>query len=395
MYRLQLRVVHAVAIAAFAASAGPASAQPSSFSISSLTPQAQAGSTAEPVRRLSIDEAVLLALEQNLGIRIQRIDPQIQDIVIAQSRSSWTPSPTATFPRNGQTLQSTSSLSGGALIVENGRFANGVGVSQLLPWGGAYRANWNNNRDTTTSLFFNFSPQLQSAVNLNYTQPLLRDFKIDQVRQQVQLSSKLRELSDVQLQAVIVLTTRNVKTAYWDLSYAINNLTAQRRSLELAERSLRDNQRRVEVGTMAPIDIIQAQAEVAINEQQVIVAEAAIKANEDRLRALIFDPDSPNFWTTTLEPTDAPSFQEQAIDVDATIRNALDKRTDLAQARNGIEQNDISIRFFRNQLLPDVNASVDYRSTGIGGVQLSSVDPFLVASGAAVPDRTIVADRGF
>jgi outer membrane protein len=394
MYRLLLRAVNAVAIAAFVVSAAPASAQPSSFSISSLTAQAPTASAAEPVRRLSIDEAVLLALEQNLGIRIQRIDPQIQDIVIAQSRSSWAPSLNASFSRNGQTQQSTSSLSGGALSVENGRFANGVGLSQLLPWGGAYRANWNNNRDTTTSLFLNFSPQLQSAVNLNYTQPLLRDFKIDQVRQQVQLSSKLRELSDVQLQAVIVQTTRNVKTAYWDLSYAINNLTAQRQSLELAERSLRDNQRRVEVGTMAPIDIIQAQAEVATNEQNVIVAEAEIKRNEDRLRALIFDPDMANFWTTTLEPTDAAPYEEQAIDVDAAIRNALDKRSDLNQIKNSLAQNDINIRYFRNQTLPDIAANVSYIATGTSGTQLSPVDFSSITSGV-IPARSVVANRSF
>ncbi len=394
MYRLLLRAVNAVAIAASVMSAAPASAQSGSFSISSLTAQAPAASTAEPVRRLSIDEAVLLALEQNLGIRIQRIDPQIQDIVIAQSRSFWAPNLNANFSRNGQTQQSTSSLSGGALSVENGRFANGVGLSQLLPWGGAYRANWNNNRDTTTSLFLNFSPQLQSAVNLNYTQPLLRDFKIDQVRQQVQLSSKLRELSDVQLQAVIVQTTRNVKTAYWDLSYAINNLAAQRQSLELAERSLRDNQRRVEVGTMAPIDIIQAQAEVATNEQNVIVADAEIKRNEDRLRALIFDPDMANFWTTTLEPTDAAPYEEQAIDVDAAIRNALDKRSDLNQIKNSLAQNDINIRYFRNQRLPDIAASVSYIATGTSGTQLSPVDFSSITSGV-IPARSVVANRSF
>jgi outer membrane protein len=357
--------------------------------------QQAAAAPPEIVRRLSIDEAVRLALEQNLGIRIQRIEPQIQDTNVALARSYWTPSLSTTFSRSGQSQRSTSALSGGATSVDNGTFASGLGVNQLLPWGGSYAANWNNQRTTTTNLFTNFSPQLLSTVSFNVTQPLARNFKIDQIREQVQLSAKARDLSDIQLKMIVAQTMRNVRNAYWDLGTARNNLSAQRQSLELAERSLRDNQRRVEVGTMAPIDIIQAQAEVAINEQQVIVAEAAIKASEDRLRALIFDPDTPNFWTTTLEPVDAPSFQEQTIDVDAAIRNALDKRADLAQARNGLDQNDVSIRFFRNQLLPDINASVDYRSTGIGGVQLSTVDPFLIASGAEIPARTIVADRGF
>jgi outer membrane protein len=356
--------------------------------------QTPATITAESVRRLSMDEAVRLALEQNLGIRIQRIDPQIQDVNVALARSFWAPNLSTSFSRNSQSQRSTSSLSGGATSVDNGRFSTGLGVNQVLPTGGSYSANWNNQRDTTTNLFANFTPQLLSTLAFNVTQPLLRNFKIDQIREQVQLSAKARDLSDIQLRTVVAQTTRNVRNAYWDLATARNNLAAQRQSLELAQRSLRDNQRRVEVGTMAPIDIIQAQAEVAINEQQVIVAEAAIKSAEDRLRALIFDPDMANFWNTTLEPSDAPAFQEQPIDVDAAMSNALSKRTDILQANNGLEQNDVSIRFFRNQMLPDVNASLDYRTIGTGGVQLSSVDPFSIVNGV-IPTRTIVADRGF
>jgi outer membrane protein TolC len=356
--------------------------------------QAPTPPAGEVVRRLSLDDAVKLALEQNLGIRIQRIDPQIQDVGVAQARSFWAPNLATTFTRNAQSQRATSALSGGATSVDNGVVSTGVEVNQLLPWGGRYTADWGNSRFTTTNLYYNYSPQLQSAVTLNYTQPLSRNFTIDQVRQQVQLSSKSRDLSNIQLQAVIVQTTRSVKNAYWDLTYARNNLTAQRQSLELAERSLRDNQRRVEVGTMAPIDIVQAQAEVAVNEQNVIVAQAAIKREEDRLRALIFDPDQPDFWQTTLEPTDAAPFQEQAVDLDAAIQRALDRRADLSQARNSLEQSDVNIRYFRNQLLPDVNASVNYISTGVGGTQLSAVDPFAIASGAAIPVRTVVADRG-
>jgi outer membrane protein TolC len=356
--------------------------------------QAPAGSPGGPVRRLSIDEAVRLALEQNLGIKIQRIDPQIQDVGVAQARSFWAPSLSTTFSRNAQTQPATSVLSGGATSIDNGVFASAVDVGQLLPWGGRYTADFGGSRYTTTNLFSNFSPQLQSAVTVNYTQPLLRNFTIDQVRQQVQLSGKIRDLSNTQLQGVIALTMRNVKNAYWDLSYARNNLMAQRQSLELAERSLHDNERRVEVGALAPIDIVQAQAEVAVNEQNVIVAEALIKQQEDRLRALIFDSDQADFWELTIEPTDAAPFETQAVDVDTAIRHALDRRADLAQAKNSIEQSDINMKYFKNQLMPDISASVNYISTAVGGVQLSSVDPFALANGSVIPPRTIVSDRG-
>ena len=120
----------------------------------------------EVVRRISIDEAVKLAMEQNLGIRIQRIDPQIQDTGVALARSSWAPAFSTTINRQSQSSASTSALSGGATSIANGTFATAVGLAQTLPWGGNYTANWNSSRVTTTSLFQNFSPQLSSNLNL-------------------------------------------------------------------------------------------------------------------------------------------------------------------------------------------------------------------------------------
>ncbi len=348
----------------------------------------------ESVRRLSIDEAVKLALEQNLGIQIQRIDPQIQDTTVALSRSFWSPSLTSSFSKNSQTQQPTSSLSGGATSILNANLSSAVGLNQTLPWGGAYTATWNSSRFTTTNLFQGFSPQIGSNLNLQYSQPLLRNFEIDQIRQQVASSTKTRELSDIQLTGVITQTLRQVKNAYWDLSYAINNLKAQQGSLALSQQSLKDEQKRVEIGVRAPIDIVQAQAEVASNEERVIVADAAIKAAQDNLRALILDPGTPEFWTVTFDPTDAPSFAAQAIDVDAAVRNALEKRSDLRGAKNSLEQSDINVKYFRNQIKPDVNANVSYITTAAGGKQLSQVD-FAAAAQGAVINRSVIAQRGF
>jgi outer membrane protein len=348
----------------------------------------------ERVRPLSIDDAVKLALEQNLGVQIQRLDPQIQDVGIAQARSFWSPQLTSSLSRQSQAQAPTSALSGGATSIDNGTFATGVGVSQNLPTGGFYSVNWNSARFTTTSFFTNLSPLISSNLNVQVTQPLLRNFAIDQIRQQVQNSKKLRELSDIQLDALIMQTSRNVKNAYWDLSFALDNLKAQQESLKLAQQSLRDNQKRVEIGTMAPIDIVQAQAEVASNEERVIVAEAAIKRAQDNLRALILDPGTPDFWTTTFQPTDAAPFQELAIDSDAAVRNAIDKRSDLRAAKNSIERSDVDIKYLRNQILPDVNAQATYITRGVGGAILNPVKIEDAAAGL-VTSRTVVASRGF
>lgn len=356
---------------------------------------ASAAAAAETVRRVSLDDVVKLALEQNLGIQIQRIDPQIQDVGIAQAKSLWAPNFTTTVARNSTDQPVTSIFSGGQTSVVNGQLSSGVGLNEQLPWGGAYSAGWNSARLTTTNVFNNFSPQLQSQLLLNYTQPLLRNRSVDLIRQQVQISKKVRDLSDIQLRAVIVSTERAAKNAYWDLVYAINNLAAQRQSLDLAQQSLQDNEKRVQIGTMAPIDIVQAQAEVAANQQNVIVADAAIKRAEDQLRALIFDPGATDFWTMNIEPTDTAAFQTTPIDTAAAIRNALDKRTDLMQAKNSIEQSDVNIRYFRNQLMPQVDAQVNYGTVGIGGTELAPVDLAAIGAGAPIGTRTIVSQRGF
>jgi len=390
--------VAAIALAIVATSVS-AFGQSGQFHITEGVIQAAAGQAAsqpqERTRPLSIDEAVKLALEQNLGIQIQRIDPQISDVGISQARSFWAPQLTSNFSRQSQTQASTSAFSGGARSIDNGNFATGVGVNQNLPTGGFYNVNWNNSRVTSTSFFNNFSPQLASNVNAQFSQPLLKNFGIDTIRQQLQVSKKLRDLSDIQLGQIITQTSRGVRNAYWDLSYAIDNLKAQQESLKLAEQSLSDNRKRVEIGTLAPIDIVQAQAEVASNEERVILAEAAIKRAQDNLRTLILDPATPDFWNTAFQPTDAAPFTEAGIDMDAAIRTALDKRSDLRSAKNSIERSDVDIRYLRNQILPDVSAQASYITRGVGGTQLTPVDLQLAASTGIVPARDIISSRGF
>jgi outer membrane protein len=159
--------------------------------------------------------------------------------------------------------------------------------------------------------------------------------------------------------------------------FAINNLAVQRQSLQLAQQSFRDNRARVEIGTMAPLDVIQAEAEVAQREEAVILAEAAIRRQEDQLRALISNPvDQPDFWNTRLEPSELPNFQPIVIDLEAAVRNALANRTDLSVVRKQLENNDVAIRYFRNQSMPDVNALVNYSAFGIAGTEFDLSNEF-------------------
>jgi outer membrane protein TolC len=359
----------ALAASVFVFGAAAVRAQTASLTAAAATPPSAVDQQPQgPVRRLSIEEAVALALEQNINLQVDRINPQVQDLSVSVARSGWTPAFFSNFTNRSQTNPPTD-IFGGAATVTNENLTSQVGVQQLLPWGGAnYTAFWNTGRNTTNNIFSSFNPQLSSTMAFNYTQPLLRNFKIDATRQQVLVSRKNREISDVQLQETISATMRNVKNAYWDLVYAINNLAVQRQSLQLAQQSFRDNRARVEIGTMAPLDIVQAEAEVAQREEAVIVAELAIRRQEDQLRALISNPaDQPDFWTARLEPTDLATFQPIAVDIDGAVRNALANRTDLTASRKQLENNDVNIRYFRNQSLPDVNALVNYSAFGLSG----------------------------
>jgi outer membrane protein len=336
------------------------SAQAGSAAAQSMVPQG-------PVRRLSIDEAVALALEQNLDLQVERLNPQVQDYAISVARSNWVPNFQSSVTRRTADAQPQDIFSGTQGTITEGRVNTASGINQLLPWGGTYNATWFSGRVTTSNEYNPFPIQLNSQFAANYSQPLLRNFKIDGPRQQYLVSRKNREISDVQLVQAVAQTGRQVRNAYWDLVYARNNLEVQRQSLTLAQQSLRDNRSRVEIGTMAPIDIIEAQAEVARREEAVILAEANISRAEDRLRALISNPTQPDFWTMRLEPTDVASFTAVSVDVEGAVRNALDKRTDLAVSQKSIEANDISIRYLRNQGMPDLTANLNYSALGLGG----------------------------
>ena len=353
----------------------------------------QVAATAPQVRRLTVDDAVKLALENNLGIRVARIDPQIQDLNIVNARSGWTPAFSTAFQTNSNDAPNRNFLAGAqGTTTSSDQFASNLGVSQLLPWGGSYDIGWDSSRFNSNSSFATFSPELRSTLLLNYTQPLLRNWGIDNTRQQVLITSKNREISDVNLQQTVAVTTRTVRNAFWDLAYAIASLGVQRQSLELADESLRDTKARVEIGTTPPIEIVEAEAEVARRREAVIIAEGQIGDAEDVLRTLVFDPNMPDFWTIKIEPSELPAFEPVKVDTDAAVRNALSRRTDLTQTRKSIEAEDINIRFYRNQTLPDVSASLNYGLQGLGGTQLQrGLGPF----GPGTGDVLSISQRSF
>jgi outer membrane protein TolC len=332
-------------------------------------PVVGAQAPAGPSRQLSVDEAVRLALEQNLGVQAARINPRLQDLSIAEVRSGWIPTLTSSLATSSSNSPVNNIFAGASSKLTSDAVTAKVGLNQLLPGGGSYSLAWDANRQKSNNVFSTINPAIGSDFSLSFSQPLVRNFRIDDIRQQLLQSKKTREIIDVQLRQTVLNTTRNVKHAYWDLSYAISSLAVQRESLELAQQSLHDARAKVTIGTMAPIDVIEAQAEVAAREEAVIVGEAAVDQAEDSLRALILDPKTPDFWTMKIELTDQPTYQSRPIDIDAAVKTSLEQRTDVVQARKSLEQTDISIRYYQNQMLPDVSVQARYSASAQGGTQ--------------------------
>jgi outer membrane protein TolC len=357
----------------------------------STPPAVPAGAVQSAVQGtpLSIDDAVKMALENNLGIQVEKLNPQIQVLGISRAVSAYAPTLFTTLSRRNQTAPPTDFLSTGVQVVTAGNFATTGGVQQLLRWGGAsYQVSVDGTRATSNASHTVFSPQLGSDFNAAYTQPLLRNFKIDATRQQVALSQNQAQSADIQLQQRVTQTARNVRAAYYQLIGAISGLDVAQQSLDVARVALKNNQTRVEVGTMAQIDIVSAEAEVASNEEGVIIAQAAIETAQDQLRTLVMNPGQPDFWTARFTPSEKPTLVPREINLDAAVKNALQNRTDIRDFKKNMENTDINMAYARNQKLPAVDLTARYGLTGVAGVQnlydTSAIDGSPIVTGTSV-----------
>ena len=309
-------------------------------------------------------------LENNADIAVEKYNPESSQYNIRQFEGYYEPLLNSTVSQ-GSVTQPPSNAFAGATKPLTRTLTYNVGATENLPTGGFFQVDFPNNRQTTNSVFTTFNPAFSSRFNLSLTQPVLRNFSIDNNRYQIKVSKKNYEISDVQFRQTVINTVANVKDGYYDLIYALDNLQAQRKSLGLAQQLLGENRIKVRVGTMAPLDVVAAQSEVASREAGVIAAEAAVSDAEDTLKRAMFTSNDPATWDTRIVPTDRPSAERVAVDVAAATLAALAKRTDIQAARKGLESAVYGVSYARNQLLPALNVSAGYGTTGIGGTQIT------------------------
>ena len=319
--------------------------------------------------RLTLDEAVSRALENNLDIAVQRLNPQIADLDIASAQAAFLPTFDSTVGSSSRAQPSTTQLDGGQRVVVDTTTYN-AGLTQALKWGGAtVDAAWSNSWNETTSIFSSFNPSYRSNLDLVYTQPLLRGFKIDPIRQRLQVTRLNRELSDIDLRRMITNTEAAVRSTYWDLVIASETIAVQQQFVELAEDLIADNQARVELWTLAPIDIIQSQAEAAQRRQVLTEALQVRRTAELVLKRLLVGGTDDPLWEAEIAPVDRPRFDPTPVDIAAAVRSAPDQRTDIARSRRQLDVNDINLRAARDTTLPALDVLASYTMQGLGGTE--------------------------
>ncbi len=332
-------------------------------------PAAPAQAPARPVVTIKAEEAVQRALERNLDIAVERLNPQTFDLSLAGLEAIYRPTFTSTVGYR-DVNQFTTSQTAGADILNTATFTGNTGLSQNFKWGGGNATvAFNNNRVANSNRFATRNPTLNSGLTATLIQPLLRGFRTDSSRTTLKITRLNQNISEIQLKATLTNTVSTVRNAYWDLVYAVQAVQAAQRSYDLATRLVADNRTRVEIGTLAPIDIVQAEAEAATRRQTLVQAQATRRTAELALKRLIVSGTEDEVWKAELNPVDRPAFSPAPVDVDAAVRRALDLRTDVAQVKDQIQINNAQVKLLSDQTLPGLDLTATYGLAGIGGTQ--------------------------
>ena len=323
--------------------------------------------------QLTLQQAIEMALENNLNVVVSRLDTQVQAEGVASARGVYKPFVSASLNNLDSRSPAQSQLIG-ANVLASTRTNYALAWDQELTTGGNYNVSWQNLRQTTNSAFSGFNPLYDAALSAQVVQPLAQNFRLNPNKQRIVVAQNSERISRHQFEVQVMDTVRDVSFGYLDLVFSIRDLEVARQSLKLAQDLLRNNRIQVEVGTMAPIDVLEAEAEVAAREESVILAEASIRTFEDILKSLINDPESPRFWETRYVPSTAPTMEEIQINVDEAIRVALQRQPVLQLSRVELETRDYNVRYTKNQMLPQLDLVGSAALSGIGGDQILRED---------------------
>ena len=341
-------------------------------------PPALPASATERVLELSLTDAIRLALQQNLDIERGRLDPQAAHTKVEQARAVFDPAVglTANLSQT-QSLPQTRTFRGQqpntTITVFTKSFTKHVDVTptftQQIITGGNYQISFLNTKDNVApSSSDNKNPRYQGNLQLTFTQPLLRNFGIAVSTAPIRQAQNAEEIARQQLLQTILNTVFAVQQGYWELVFHIQDLGVKREAQKLAEDFLAENKLRVELGALAPVELVQSQTQVKQREGDVITAEAAVREAEDALKETLNIPESLGTWQIRVQPTDTPLFVPIAdISIDDKVAFALQHRPDVVQSQLTVASQEIARDVARNQRLPQLNLGGMASTSGFGG----------------------------
>lgn len=328
---------------------------------------------------LSLNEAIRLALENNNDIRTSRIDVEKAEYNLTASRGAYDPKlfSEAYFERTSTPV---ASFLGGS---ENGSlkqkdFTSRIGLSGLAPkFGGTYEAQLSSTRLSSNNFFNALDPAMSQRLSFSYTQPLVRGRKTDDTRRQIEIAKKNLTLTDVQFRQRATDVITRVEQAYWELVHALKSLQVQTEAVKQTRAQVETNKRQVVQGVLAPIDVVEAEAQVKIYEQNVYAAQEEVTRAENSLKTLMLPDRSAQLWSRALLPVTPVNLAAPRMLLGDAINTALENRFELAELRTNKDINEINKRFYRDQTKPQVDLQVSYSSNGYAGTLTDNENPIL------------------
>ena len=324
-----------------------------------FTAAAVAATPQAAVRELSLNECIEMALAHNLDIRIQQQAPRIDRFTLEGSYSAWDPTFTTSVSHNFNSSPGGTDSDGRVLpSVDINNETAAPGLSGTLPTGLRY--------DLTSSFGYrDIRYEYTSSANISVRQPLLKNMWIDDARRQILINRRTIKRSELGVSLQAMNTIAAVEQAYYDLIFAQENVKVQNSALELAQRLLDENKKRVEVGALAPLDEKQAESQVAARQADLITANRQVSDQENALKRLIMD-DFSAWQPVFIKPKDKLLPIAQTFDLQESWRTGIEDRPDLAQSRIDMEKQDIQLRYTRNQLFPALDLFGSFGQNGIG-----------------------------
>ncbi len=311
--------------------------------------------------QLSLERAVEIALQQNLGLVIERYTRTQQRLGITQSLGIYDLLANANLLATDNKSATLSAIEGTASNRQQVNFS----FTQLVPTGGAVTFGWDNTRQESNAQIFTASTFYDSGATFSFSQPLLRDFGRLATERGILIARTNSQVSRQEFERQVTSTIQQVVDAYWNLVGARQQLVVAQESLGLARDLHERNRIQVEVGTMAPLEIVQSEAAIASREEDIIRATSNIGDAEDVLRQLLNLPPG-ELWERPIEPTTTAETERAAINVDEAIATAYAERPELRTEELRVAQAQLDAEFFRGQLKPTLDLNVDYGFSGVG-----------------------------